>query len=413
MRATHAELDAQVADARGRLVALITDLGEDDLDVPYLPTVNPVLWEACHAVYFQELWVLRRSAGEGPHWADADERFDSMTVEHEARWRLPVPDRSGVLEFLTAVRDRTLRLLRAGALDERGLYLTRYSVLHEDMHTEALTYTRQALGLDAPAFDVDRAACEAAGAASGDVEVAGATLRMGAEPGCTFCFDNEKWAHDVEVAPFSMSRCAVTEGEFAAFVEDGGYERDELWSQDARRWLRAIGARMPVYWRRARGGGLEVRHFRDWRSVDPLRAMSHVSWYEADAFARWAGRRLPTEAEWELACAGSDPRRSNLDWRGGGPVDVRACPGGDSDHGCRQMFGNVWEWTSTTFAPYPGFERDMYEDYSETSFHTRKVLRGGGWATRSRMVRPTLRNFFQPNRRDVVAGLRTCARSDP
>jgi iron(II)-dependent oxidoreductase len=404
------DLGAQVTDARRRLLALIGDLSDDQLTVPYLPTVNPFLWEACHTAYFHELWVLRRGCGQEPRIADADAIFDSMTVAHEARWRLPVPGRAETVAYLEDVRDRVLDVLEHGDVSDELLHHARYAVLHEDMHTEALTYTRQALGYAPPPFDVDRAVHEAWDEATGDAELPRTTLRMGAERDVEFCFDNEKWAHDVDVAPFAIARAAVSEGEFAAFVDDGGYRRDDLWSTEGRAWRDASQAEHPLYWRRTNDGSFEVREFDAWRPLAPRRAAFHVCWYEADAFARWAGRRLPTEPEWELAAAGADVRRANLDWRGGGTVDVHACAAADSACGCRQMVGNTWEWTATTFAPYEGFVPDMYEDYSQTSFHTRKVLRGGAWATRARMVaRPTMRNFFQASRRDVLAGFRTCA----
>nr|MDQ3570905.1 SUMF1/EgtB/PvdO family nonheme iron enzyme [Actinomycetota bacterium] len=242
----------------------------------------------------------------------------------------------------------------------------------------------------------------------------GATRR---EP---FVFDNEKWAHPVHVEPFTMARAPVTQAEYAAFVDDDGYGRSELWGDEGWSWRAAAGIDQPVYWRR-QGEAWQRRHFDRWVDLEPNRPAVHVCWYEADAYCRWAGRRLPSEAEWELAATGRSKRRhpwgdgeaerrhANLDWQAMGTVDTDLFADGDAPSGCRQMFGNVWEWTATTFGPYPNFERDAYKEMSEPWFGTRKVLRGGSWATRSRFLRSTMRNYFSPDRRDVFAGFRTCA----
>jgi len=424
-----AQLQSGVADARARSIELVADLSEEQLRVPYLATVNPLVWELCHLAHFYEQWVLCEGAGQALVRPDARELFDSTTIAHEARWRLPVPGREEAFAYVGEVRDRVLALCEAGLADERLRYLVQYATLHEDMHTEALTCTRQTLGLPAPRLEVERAPAPPrdgpGGSASGDVQLAGGRFALGAARDVAFCFDNEKWAHPVELAPFAIARCAVSEGEFAAFVEDGGYERRALWSPEGWAWRQAESAAMPLYWRRSGRDGYERRHFDQWTPLEEGRALCHVCWYEAEAYCRWAGRRLPSEAEWEAAAAleadgttkrsqpwgeePSDAARANLDWRHMGPTDVAALPAGDSAAGCRQMMGNVWEWTACTFRPYPGFVPDMYEDYSQTSLHTRKVLRGGAWATRSRLICNTWRNFFQPSRRDIFAGFRTCA----
>ena len=420
---TDEQLLRWVREAFSRSIELVDDLSEDELRVPLMPTVNPILWELCHAAYFVEYWVLRQGAGRDACRPDVDELFDSATIAHETRWRLPVPDRAGTLAYVREVVDRVARLIEPGTDDERLRYLLTYAVFHTDMHTEALTYTRQALGYGTPELDVPRVDAVPTGERLGDAAVDGCTLELGAPPDVPFCFDNEKWAHSVRIEPFEISRTAVSEGEFAAFVSDGGYERRELWRPEGWAWRQAAQAELPLFWRRAAHGELEKRHFDRWLPLEERRAVVHVCWYEADAWCRWAQRRLPTEAEWEAAAAmdGSVKRthpwgerapestHCNMDWSSMGPVDVTACPDGDSACGCRQMIGNVWEWTDTTFRPYPGFEPDMYRDYSQTSFDTRKVLRGGSWATRSRMIRNTWRNYFQPVRRDVFAGFRTCA----
>jgi iron(II)-dependent oxidoreductase len=252
---------------------------------------------------------------------------------------------------------------------------------------------------------------------------------LGSDDDTGFVFDNEQRAHEVVVEPFSISRTAVTQAEFAEFVNDTGYRRRELWSDEGWRWRAGAGASHPVYWRSAGKDEWERRVFDQWVPLEPDLPVIHVNWYEAEAYCRWAKRRLPTEAEWEMAAScepaadggvaplkrkypwGGEPptpELTNLDWRGGGCVPVSALSAGDSAFGVRQMIGNVWEWTATDFGPYPGFSAGPYKEYSAPWFGDHKVLRGGCWATRSRLIRNNYRNFYKPDRRDVWAGFRTC-----
>ncbi len=419
-----ATLAEWVVDARRRTFELVADLDDPQLLGPRLPIVNPLLWEIGHVAWFQEKWVLRHVLGEPPIRADADALWDSAAIAHDRRWSLPLPTRRDTLAYMTEVRDRVLdRLVQRGS-DPRLLYFALYAVFHEDMHDEAFTYTRQTHGYPPPRLSGAEATPAGAGALPGDVSVPGGTLLLGAGPDEPFVFDNEKWAHPVTVAPFAIARAPVTEREFAAFVEDGGYRRRELWSDEGWTWRAAAGAGQPVYWR-GDGGGWERRHFDRWVALEPHRPVLHVSWHEGQAYCRWARRRLPTEAEWEAAAAvepatgtkrrfpwgeaAPEPGQAQLDARVLGCTDVADCPAGDAPSGCRQMIGNVWEWTETAFGPYPGFVRDAYEEYSEPWFFTHKVLRGGCWVTRGRLLRNTWRNFYPPDRRDVWAGFRTCA----
>jgi iron(II)-dependent oxidoreductase len=410
-------------DARARTLELTLDLDDEQWLGPRLDIVNPMRWEIGHLAWFQERWVLRHAGGESALRAGVDELYDSMRVPHDRRWDLPLLDRSATLAYASEVLERTL----AATGPERA-YFQWLAVFHEDMHGEAFAYTRQTLGYPAPArADGGRASesegAKAAGPWPGDVEVPGSRYLLGAVPGRdAFVFDNEKWAHPVEVASFRIARAPVTNEELAAFVDAGGYEDRSYWSDEGWAWRTSSSATHPVYWRRAGGSLFEVRRYDRWEPLAPYRPVMHVSWFEAEAYCRWARRRLPTEAEWELAASTAEKRtfpwgegapdatRANLDGRVGGPVDVAAFPEGDSAFGCRQMIGNVWEWTSTRFAPYPGFVVDPYADYSEPWFHTpHMVLRGGCWATRARLLRNTWRNFYPPHRRDVLAGFRTCA----
>jgi iron(II)-dependent oxidoreductase len=407
-------LRQQLLDARARTLELVRDLDDAQWMGPRLPIVNPLLWEVGHVGWFQEYWVLRHARGQAPLIAGGDALYDSAKVAHDTRWDLKLLDRAEVFRYLETVLERAI----AG---ESG-YFHQLALFHEDMHDEAFTYTRQTLGYPAPRFAESGAGNFGGGPLPGEVEVPGATFQLGATGDEAFVFDNEKWAHAVEVAPFRIARAAVTNAEFAEFVEAAGYGDERFWSEAGWRWRCEMGAETPVYWKWAAGGGFSERRWDAMRSPPPHQPVIHISWFEAEAYCRWAGRRLPTEAEWELAAstpekrrfpwgeAPPDASRANLDGRAGGPVDVGAHPLGDSAYGCRQMTGNVWEWTASDFKPYPGFVRDPYKEYSEPWFSSpHKVLRGGCWATRARLLRNTWRNFYPPDRRDVLAGFRTCA----
>lgn len=414
-------LDLELADARKRLLELVIDLDDKQWMGPLLPIVNPMRWEIGHVAWFQEKWVLRTGLNEAPLRADGDALYDSAAIPHDTRWDLPLPSRAETLRYMTDVLARVREVVRK--FDEPQLtYFARLALFHEDMHAEALTYTRQTLGYRAPRLSVEEATPRESGALPGDVEVPGGRYRLGAIEGRDpFVFDNEKWAHEVQVAPFRIARAPVTNEEMLAFVEDGGYRRKELWSDEGWQWRSSADAEHPLYF---------VREANEWKlrrydrvvALPPHHPVIHVAWFEAEAFCTWAKRRLPTEAEWELAAStpekrrfpwGDDaptPRHANLDARARGPVDVAAHPEGDSLYGCRQMIGNVWEWTSSRFGPFPGFVVDPYKEYSEPWFHSpHRVLRGGCWATRARLLRNTWRNFYPPHRRDVFGGFRTCA----
>ena len=425
-------LAEMLVDTRRRTLELGSDLSEEQMIGPQLSTVNPPLWEIGHLAWFQERWNLRRITDD--EFAPStildrgDELYDSMRVAHDTRWDLPLLSTEETLSYMQKVLDETLHKLRAEGPTPEVDYFVRLATFHEDMHGEAFTYTRQTHGLPAPGIpDYDPTILESqpTGPLEGDVKVPGGEFMLGATRDMGFVFDNEKWAHPVQVSPFKISRAPVMNEQFVSFVEDGGYRDRDLWGEEGQRWLEETGAEHPVYWSRS-GEGWHHRHFDKTIPLNPHEPVVHVSWYEAEAYCRWAGRRLPTEAEWEMAASAEPdepgrkrlypwgdtppgPRRANLDGLLLGPVDVAAFPEGDSAFGCRQMMGNVWEWCADDFGPYPGFVRDPYKDYSEPWFGDQKVQRGGSWATRSRMLRNTWRNFALPARRDLFVGFRTCA----
>jgi iron(II)-dependent oxidoreductase len=398
---------------------------------PQLRIVNPLLWEIGHVTWFQEKWALRHAGGERPIQPDGDELYDSAAIPHDSRWSLPLPSRSATLAYMTAVRDRVLERIERGKLTEQERYFITLAVFHEDMHTEAFTYTRQTHGWSAPVFSgLEPASSHETGPLCGDVEIPGGQFLLGALQEEPFVFDNEKWAHALVVPSFAIARAAVTQGEFAEFVELKGYSRREFWSEPGWAWRESTSAEHPVYWKREAGGRWLRRNFDHWLPLEPHRPVLHINWWEAEAYCNGTGRRLPTEQEWEVAASAeasqsgteltsrkrrfpwgdnaAESGRANLGWRAMGAVDVNALCAGDSAFGCRQMIGNVWEWTATDFGPYPGFEIDPYREYSQPWFGTHKVLRGGAWPTQPRLLRNTWRNFYTPDRRDVWAGFRTC-----
>jgi gamma-glutamyl hercynylcysteine S-oxide synthase len=427
--ASAAELVAQLREARHRTRRLTEDLSSAELMGPYLEIVNPVLWEVGHVAWFHEYWTLRHAAGRAPLIGRGDRLWDSSAVAHATRWHLDLPDRAGTWTYMDEVLARQEDVL-GGGVDDTARYFYDLAIRHEDMHVEALTYMRQTLS-HAPPGRLGDSVPPSAGPLPGDAAVPGGPWRLGSTDREGFVFDNEKWAHEVVLAPFRIARAPVTNAEFAAFIEDGGYRRRALWSDAGWAWRTAREAERPVYWQERRDGEWMARRHRTVEALAPHAPAIFVNWFEADAWCRWAGRRLPSEAEWEAAAIGlpgdggalladdrrpwpwgepsPSPARANLDFAYDGPIDVAALPHGDSAFGCRQMVGNVWEWTASDFLPFRGFSADPYADYSQPWFGTRKVLRGGCWATSARIARPAYRNFFTPDRRDVFAGFRTCA----
>ena len=443
-RIAKAQFIETLRETRARTLELVNDLRDEQLIGPRLQIVNPLQWEIGHLAWFQEFWVLRHFGGQPPILTHGDELYDSARVAHDTRWDLPLLERDETLAYMQRVLERVINQAggEAGLTDSEGHnqdYFLNLVLLHEQMHDEAITYTRQTLSYPAPAIaEVNKIRFAKQDAPlpqtnhdlTSDAEIPGGKFILGSDCEQRFTFDNERLAHEVEIASFAISKTAVSNSQFKNFVEDNGYKRSELWTAEGWRWRTATAAEHPVYWRREGNGWLR-RNFDEWVALDGRLPVLHVNWHEADAYCRWAQRRLPTEAEWEMAASGERaengrglttrkrrypwgddlpaPERANLDWRAMGCMPVDALPAGDSAFGCRQMIGNVWEWTASDFNPYPGFVAGPYKEYSEPWFGDHKVLRGGCWVTRSRLIHNTYRNFYTPDRRDVWAGFRTCA----
>lgn len=406
----------------------VRDFSDDDERWvgPYLPIVNPPIWEIGHVAWFAEWFVLRQLHGRKPLMDIADSLYDSAKVPHTTRWHLNFPSPEETKQYVRDVAAGLVEVLENNDGLDSTNHFVMYAITHYDAHNEALTYTRQTLLWGAPTWEGSQSPQEGL-AIAGDRKVDGGTLLLGASRDQPFIMDNERWAHKVEVAPFSMATAQVTNSDYSAFVHDGGYSEASVWSPEGWEWRQRLHVTQPRYWRGS-SDGWEHRRFDTWHPLSDhqFHPIVHVSWFEAEAFATWAGRRLPTEAEWEMAATTGPegPRQpwfpwgdrhpshseAALDSQTLGTVPVGAKSDGDGPWGHRQLIGNVWEWTSSTFDGYPHFEPDAYRDNSEPWFKTRKVLRGGSWATQSRYLRSTFRNYFTPDRRDVVAGFRTCAK---
>ena len=307
-----ATLEAYIRDAHSRTRELVDDLTDEQLMGPRLRIVNPMRWEIGHVAWFHEHFILQRAYGELPLLAGGHRLYDSIAIHHHERWDLPLPSRSETLAYMQRVHDRLLERLDGGLASAVDSYLYQFTSFHEDMHDEAFTWTRQTLAYPRPQFaaaaDPGPPPDARAGALPGDVSVPGGELLMGAPGDAPFVFDNEKWSHPVEVRPFRIARAPVTNAEFAKFVDDGGYARREHWTDAGWRWRESERAEHPVYWQRDGEGGWLMREFDETLPLAPDRPVIHVNWYEASAWCRWAGRRLPREREWRRPPSASPPR---------------------------------------------------------------------------------------------------------
>ena len=400
-------LSLALMDARNHTLHLISQyeqaLGAEGFGVPLRAELNPPLWELGHIGWFQERWIGRNlQRHQGPRCDPqatqlasllpyADRWWDSSRVPHDSRWQLALPSLGELKDYLLATLESTLDLLAKTPDEDDALYFYRLALFHEDMHGEAFIYMAQTLGLPLALT------LPAPSPAREPLWVPASRWRRGLDAGNGFTFDNERPAHEVAVPEFEIDAQPVTWSQYVEFVADGGYDRPEFWQPAGWDWLqekaRGEGRRAPrhveqigVARSEVRGGGqgavLQTLFGQTQRRAGEQPAM-HLSWWEADAWCRWAGRRLPTEVEWELAAHSA--ARLGFRW------------------------GMVWEWTASSFFGYPGFAADPYRDYSEPWFGTHKVLRGASFATRARLKSPKYRNFYLSGRDDIFCGFRSCA----
>ncbi len=430
---TAQELVDSLLDTRQRELEVLDNLTHDQLYGTQMKSVEPPIWEMGHVGWFQDRWILQNLDKQAPVSQDADNLYDSFNIPNAERWDLAFPSFGETYEYITEVLSRIIQRLDNRELTPEEVYFYRLVINHEDMHSETMVHIRQTLGYKRPSISNTRPTSPPIDPAFTlhDISIPGGTYMLGATEEMPFVLDNEKWAHPIEIKPYKISNTPVTVDQYRQFVEAGGYQNKAYWSEEGWAWRQKANAEHPVCWQQEADGSWCMRWFEEIVPLEPFHPMMHVNYYEATAYCNWAGRRLPTEAEWELAASAQltedgngftkakplfpwgndapDQNLANLDSAALGPIDVRALPAGDSAFGLRQMIGNVWEWTADTFDAFPGFVIDPYDTYSAPSFGQQKVLRGGCWVTRSRVIRNTWRNFYTPDRNNIFAGFRTVA----
>jgi gamma-glutamyl hercynylcysteine S-oxide synthase len=426
----------QLEEARARTLHLVEPLTGEDLHRQHDPLMSPIMWDLGHIAHFEELWLVRNL--DGPvQFGEMPGIYNPFEHPRRERGELTLLSLDECRRLMGEIRSRVLeRMSRVRSSDENPLlrdgYVYSMVLQHEYQHNETILQTlqlKQGAPYHAPrAYRVPaESPGRTAGRGHGDmVRFPGGTVELGTDDRST-AYDNERPRHAVTVAPFVIDVFPATNGDFLEFIRDGGYERPQLWTDAGRRWLAEAKAEAPKYWMRD-GDEWCVRVMDDVRSVAPDRPVCHVSYHEAEAFARFAGKRLPTELEWEVAAGwgATDNRMRAFPWGDAAATPVHAnvdqlsfttAPIGVYDQnwsplGCYGMIGDVWEWTSSDFTPYPGYEMFPYPEYSQVFFGSEyKVLRGGSWATRPGAIRNSFRNWDYPIRRQIFSGLR-CAKND-
>ena len=438
---------SEMDDARRRTLELFSIVPDEEV-LHRSPGFGyrPLLWHLAHIGVFEAYWILQKVKGDPPIDERYERVFDPIATPRENSTNLP--SRDEMKAFLARVRNDVKAYADQLAGNDvngdanpllRGGYVFDLVIEHERQHQETLAYlfhllppeSKQRPAVD-PRDDVRPSEQEITAAekrlttdAPAMIEIPAGACVVGATSDA-FAYDNALPPHTIDVPTFRIARLPVTNDEYARFIRQGGYERSELWTPEGWACREREGWTAPLYWRGADGNRSEVTMFGDREAFAGGLPVSGVSWYEAEAYARWAGARLPTETEWEKAASwdaqanrkrrfawGDDeptPARGNFDLVSWGKMPVERSAAGASPYGCIDMTGNVWEWTSTTFAPYTGFEAFPYAEYSEKWFDgEHRVLKGGSWATAPAILRTSFRNFFRRDFRIAFAGLRLAA----
>jgi iron(II)-dependent oxidoreductase len=428
--ATKQEIASLLTEARDRTLLLISGLSDADLHEQHDPLMSPIIWDVGHIAHFEELWLTQNL--DGPvEFSEMPGLYNPFEHPRATRASLALPTLSQMMTRLEEIRSRVLERLETVEFDERNpllrdAYVYHMVLQHEYQHNETILQTLQ-LKKGAP-YRAPRARTFPTGqsARNSMIGFAGGTVTIGTDDRSA-AYDNERPLHEIDLRPFLIDRDPVTNARYLQFIDDRGYQRPELWSEGGRRWLAESGAIAPRYWTRD-GDRWTSRAMDLTRPIDPARPVCHVCYYEAEAFAKWDKKRLPTEFEWEAAAswdppsgraraypwgdATPDSRLANIDQLSFDTAPVGSFERNVSPIGCSGMIGDAWEWTSTDFHGYPGFQSFPYKEYSEEFFGSDyKVLRGGSWATRPGAIRNTFRNWDYPIRRQIFSGFR-CARDE-
>ncbi|HEY8105712.1 MAG TPA: ergothioneine biosynthesis protein EgtB [Gemmatimonadales bacterium] len=423
-------LATSLAQARARTFQLVTPLSGDDLHRQHDVLMSPVIWDLGHIAAFEELWLTRNLSGH-IEFAEMPGLYNPFEHPRRVRGTLQLPGLDQVRETMADIRATVLERLatadlRSGPALLRDGYVYRMVLQHEYQHDETILQTLQ-LKQGSPYVPLERRTlpvCRSVADPGAMVHFPGGDVPLGTDDRSA-AYDNERPRHEVYLRPFWIDVTPVTNGQYLGFMEAGGYRRRDLWTDEGWSWLTEAGVASPKHWVKD-GRGWSTRSMDLTAGLDPARPVCHVCWHEAVAYARFAGKRLPTEAEWEAAASwdpatatrrlhpwGDDPwspELANLDQLAFAAAPVGAYPRNVSPIGCYGMIGDVWEWTASDLGGYPGFEPFPYREYSEAFFGSEyKVLRGGSWATRPGAVRSTFRNWDYPIRRQIFSGFR-CAR---
>lgn len=442
---TVSEITTLLHEARGRTLLLISSLTDDELRQQHDPLMSPIVWDLGHIAHFEEVWLLQNVQGDGPGSEGLAGMYNPFENPRGTRDQLPLPGARNAALYMSRIRRAVLENLPGLDLSAdtpllRDGFVFRMVLQHEYQHNETILQTLQlkqgdpyrapravAVPDPRPSLGADETGRPSLGAEPPPDEMIlfpGGRVEIGTDD-ASDSYDNERPAHFVDLPAFLIDRDPTSNADFLAFMANGGYQREEFWSPEGFAWVTSEGIRAPKYWSE-RDGEWWTRVMDMERMLDAHRPVIHVCFWEAEAYASWAGKRLPTEFEWEAAARldpasglnrrfpwGDDapnPALANIDVLSFDTAPNGSYPANVSAIGARDMIGNIWEWTSTDFHGYPGYQTFPYPEYSEVFFGTDyKVLRGGSWATRSGAIRSTFRNWDYPIRRQIFAGFRCAA----